>query len=66
VDIEVRDRLIYDASMLKGLIQSELSDTDSSIAELMESIGQQKAAEVIQQLAGQIWSINVYARKTSS
>ncbi len=63
VDIEVRDRLVYDVSMLKGLVESELADADSSIAELMESVGPEKAAELIQQVEGKIASINIYARK---
>lgn len=66
VDIEVRDRVVYDSSLLKGLIQSELADTDSSIGELIQSIGEQQADELIQQLAGKIWSANIYARKNAN
>ncbi len=63
VDIEVRDRLVYDTSMLKGLVESELADADTSVADLIESIGPQKAAELIQQVEGKIASISIYARK---
>jgi len=62
-NIEVRDRLVYDASMLKGLIQSELPDVDASIAEWVGSIGSQKAAELLQQMAGKISSLSIYAAK---
>lgn len=65
VDIEVRNRLVYDAPMLKGLIQSELADADASIAGLMESIGPEKAAELMQQVEGKIASINIFARKST-
>lgn len=63
VDIEVRDRLVYDSSALKGLIQNELADADTSIADLMQSIGPEKAATLLQQVEGKIASINIYGRK---
>ena len=61
VDIDVRDRLVYDMAMLKGLIQSELAGADVSSAELMESIGSEKADELMQQVEGNIASISIYA-----
>ena len=63
VDIEVRDRLVYDTSMLKGLVESELADVDSSMVELTESLGREQTAALIQQVQGKIASISVYARK---
>lgn len=66
VDVEIRDRLVYDASMPKGLVESELAEADSSIAELMASIGPEKPAELIQQVEGKIASINIYARKPTN
>lgn len=66
VDIEIRDRLVYDKSMLKGLIQSELADTDATIADLMESIGPEKAAKLIEQVEGNIASVSFYARKPTA
>ena len=65
-DIEVRDRVIYDASLIRGLVQSELADADSSIAALMDSIGPRQATELIQQMEGKVASISIYARRPTS
>ena len=65
VDIQVRDRLVYDLPMLQGFIQSDLANADTSLVDLMESIGPTKAAELMEQIEGKIASINIYARKAT-
>jgi SAM-dependent methyltransferase len=62
-DITIRERVVYDASLLKGLVHSELADTDSSLAELLESMGPENAVAMMQQMDGKVASISVYARK---
>ena len=64
--IEVRGRLVYDGSMLKSLIQSELGDADTPLAKFVETIGQEKFTELLKQIEGKIASISIYARKANS
>lgn len=61
-DIEFRGRLVYDRSMLVGLVQSELAATDTSLGRFVESMGQDKITEMLQQIEGKIASISIYAR----
>jgi arsenite methyltransferase len=56
-DVEVRDRLIYDADQLQGIAESDLESV-CSCAE-----GKAKLPAVARSLAGKVWSAKVYARK---
>ena len=60
-DVEVRDRLVYDAGQLEAMYREEIPDTATvrEAGESTEAALRRAAAEV----AGKVWSINVYARK---
>jgi arsenite methyltransferase len=57
VDVEVRDRLVYDAEQLEGIARSDL--------EAMCNCAQGKAMlpAFARSLAGKVWSAKVYARR---
>ena len=57
VDVEVRDRLVYDADQLEGLATSDLESL-CSCAQVKE-----KLPAWARSLAGKVWSAKVYARK---
>lgn len=56
-NVEVRDRLIYEADQLEGIVRSDLS-AFPGIAERKEELSANA-----RMLAGKIWSAKVYARK---
>ncbi len=60
-DVEVRDRLVYDAGQLEAMYREEIPDTATvrGAGESTEAALRPAAAQV----AGKVWSINVYARK---
>ena len=60
VDVEVRDRLIYDRSQLAGLIDSS---TPGSCCCGSDSLPKQEVARVAEALAGSVASIRVVGRK---
>ncbi|UCD30035.1 MAG: arsenite methyltransferase, partial [Planctomycetota bacterium] len=62
-NVEVRDRLVYDASQLKELIQSELADIEPEVANLAASTNAETVNNIAESLAGKIWSAKFYARK---
>ncbi len=55
-EVEVRDRLVYDAAQVCGLIKSEIP------AEI-EASGEDMLRKVAGEVEGKIWSASVYARK---
>jgi arsenite methyltransferase len=57
VDVEVRDRLVYDAEQLEGIAASDLE----SLCSCAESKPHLLAAA--RSLAGKVWSAKIYARK---
>ncbi len=57
VDVEVRDRLVYDADQLEGIAASDLESVCSCGA------GKAKLASYARTLAGKVWSAKVYAKK---
>ena len=57
VDVEVRDRLVYDAEQLEGIAASDLGSL-CSCAE-----GKTQLLSAARSLAGRVWSAKVYARK---
>ncbi len=60
-DVEVRDRLVYDAGQLEAMYREEIPDA----AKLREAGESAEAAlrRAATEVAGKVWSINVYARK---
>ena len=57
VDAEVRERLVYDASQLESLSESELNRVAGSGEEL------DRLRAAIGSVAGNVWSAKIYARK---
>jgi SAM-dependent methyltransferase len=57
VEVEVRDRLMYDADQLEGIAASDLESVCSCAA------GKAQLTSVARTLAGKVWSAKVYARK---
>jgi SAM-dependent methyltransferase len=55
VDVEVRDRLVYDADQLEYAIVSDLN--------LIGQKGATNLRELVRTIAGKVWSAKVYARK---
>ncbi len=64
VNVEVRDRIVYEASQIEVFVSSELSDCESggccdgSTAAAKPALGKLAAS-----LAGKVWSANIYAEK---
>jgi SAM-dependent methyltransferase len=57
VDIEVRDRLVYDAEQLEGLAASDFESLCGCAGSKVELLS------LARSLAGKVWSAKVYARK---
>ena len=57
VDVEVRDRLVYDADQLEGIAASDLESVCCCGA------GKAELTAVARTLAGKVWSAKVYAKK---
>ena len=62
-DVEIRDRIVYDASQLKGFIKSDLFDSSQAIAQQLDGLGTAEVDTLIESFVGKIQSINVHARK---
>lgn len=63
VDVEVRERIVYDAAQLEAFITSELPDSDAALACCGGSPGDGMAARIAAALAGKVWSAKFHARK---
>ncbi|MFA5785816.1 MAG: arsenite methyltransferase [Actinomycetota bacterium] len=59
VDVEVRERLVYDSGQLRAFVDSEVSE----LACCSSAEGSAPLGQAAQELAGKIWSAKVYARK---
>jgi arsenite methyltransferase len=57
VDVEVHERLVYDAEQLEGLAASDFENLCSCAG------GKAQMLSVVRTLAGKVWSAKVYARK---
>ena len=62
-DAEVRDRMVYDAAQLAGLIHSELPDNAAETACCGSSFEGSTVDELAASMEGDIWSAMIYARK---
>ena len=58
VEVEVVERLVYEASQLEALVRSEVSDVEA------ESDGR-RVAEIAEQIAGMVWSARFSAVKSA-
>ena len=62
-NVEVRGRFVYDASQLKGLIQSDLADAGEEVRNLAAAAGEKTVREAAGSLAGKVWSAMFRGRK---
>jgi SAM-dependent methyltransferase len=62
-DVEVRERLVYDADHLRGLVQSEIAGLVQTSACCDMSTNQPELGEICASLAGKVWSAMFHARK---
>lgn len=62
-DVEVRERLVYDAAQLKGLIRSDLADADRQMANGAVPIDDEALSGIVDSVAGKVWSAMFSARK---
>ncbi len=65
-DVEVSERIVYEAGQLEGLIKSELPDQAESIAWCASAAGVGNLADAAKALSGKIWSAKFHARKPGS
>jgi arsenite methyltransferase len=63
VDVEVRERIRYDADQLEAFITSELPDSDAALACCGGLPGDGTAARIAAALVGKVWSAKFHARK---
>ncbi len=63
VDVEVRERLVYDASQIVGLIRSELAGAEDAAVEGRDPAAAGDAQKIAQSIAGKVWSAKFFARK---
>lgn len=64
-EVEVKDRLVYDASQLQLFITSELTDTDSNLCCSID-VNDELARHWASELQGKVASIKVFARRPES
>ena len=64
-DVEVRERLVYDSSQLKGFVQTDLAGADRQVRNGVASVGEEVVARAAESLAGKVWSALIYGRKPS-
>ncbi len=57
VDVEVRERLVYDADQLEGIVASDLSGSSCCCG------GKTSLVAAARHLQGKVWSAKIYARK---
>ncbi len=62
-NVEVSERIVYEAGQLEGLIKSELPDQTESVACCAAGAGAGSLADVAKTLSGKIWSAKFHARK---
>ncbi len=61
--VEVRERIIYDAAQLKGLVQSELPDNEQGLTCCGGSVSEETIGQIAESLVGKVWSAKIYAQK---
>jgi len=66
VNIEVRERLVYDATQLKAFVESELPDNQEAVACCGGGISPEMLERAVETLQGQIWSAKIYAEKPTA
>jgi SAM-dependent methyltransferase len=62
-DVEVRDRLVYEAVQIEGIIESDLEDTACCGSVPDGQGGRNAVRRAAESVAGKVWSVLVAARK---
>ena len=62
-NVEVRQRLVYDALQLKGLIQSDLAAADPHVANSASFMDDKALSALANSLSGKVWSATFSAKK---
>ena len=62
-DVEIRERMAYDAAQLRSLIDCDLAEAERALADWVGSLGEGELDRMIESIAGKIASARVYARK---
>jgi SAM-dependent methyltransferase len=62
-DVEVRERLIYDATQLQAFVSSELDRTETSSYSNGQGSGVEAVNEITTAMVGKVWSVKVGAAK---
>ncbi len=65
MDVEVRERIVYDVGQLEALIGSELAgkNKQGGCGCSSTSAGGSSAADIARSIVGKVWSAKIYARK---
>ena len=63
VDVEVRERIVYDESQMMGFIASELPDNEQNLGCCGTVSGLGAVEDIARSLVGKVWSAKVHAKK---
>ena len=69
IDVEVRERIVYDKTQLSGIVVAALDKSNpggccsSSVGDATDTRSRQTAELLAAQCAGKVWSAKIYARK---
>lgn len=66
VDVEVRDRIVYDASQLEAFATTELPDNEELLSCCGGPAGADSIGDLAEKMVGKIWSAKIYAKKPAS
>ncbi len=63
-DVEVRDRITYEASQLTAFMQGDLAEINRTLADSGKPLVEADACGLAESLAGKVWSAIFFARRT--
>ena len=63
VDVEVRDRIVYDTSQLEAFVTTELPDNEELVSCCGGPVTPESVRDFVRKIAGKIWSAKIYAKK---
>jgi SAM-dependent methyltransferase len=62
-DVEVRERIVYDASHLKAFVTTELPDNEELASCCGGPVTPESIDAFVETMAGKVWSAKIYAKK---
>lgn len=65
-DVEVRDRLVYDAGQIEELYRNELADAEDATGASDGRSPRDALRDIAQEIAGKVWSALFHARKPAA